>query len=166
MTFLPVPFDPTQITSKTNRSNPRPGDNSHALAAAARPPHIVSVTGSVAHTLKAEGADASEDGTGRGTPIIAHCLTAHSAKGGDPTTDNYAVQNTRVRRLTPRECERLQGFPDDYTLIPILKTKRNGVHKHWASDSARYKAVGNSMAVPCMRWLGERIEAVDALEAA
>lgn len=51
-----------------------------------------------------------------------------------------------VRRLTPRECERLQGFPDDYTLIP------------GASDSARYKALGNSMAVPVMRWIGERIQ--------
>ena len=50
-----------------------------------------------------------------------------------------------VRRLTPRECERLQGFPDDYTLIP------------GASDSGRYKALGNSMAVPVMRWIGARI---------
>jgi DNA (cytosine-5)-methyltransferase 1 len=51
-----------------------------------------------------------------------------------------------VRRLTPTECERLQGFPDGYTDIP------------GASDSARYKALGNSMAVPVMRWIGERIE--------
>ena len=57
-----------------------------------------------------------------------------------------------VRRLTPRECERLQGFPDDYTRISA-KT----------ADGPRYKALGNSMAVPVMRWIGERIEAVDAL---
>jgi len=50
-----------------------------------------------------------------------------------------------VRRLTPTECERLQGFPDGYTALP------------GASDSARYKALGNSMAVPVMRWLGERL---------
>jgi DNA (cytosine-5)-methyltransferase 1 len=52
-----------------------------------------------------------------------------------------------ARRLTPRECERLQSFPDDYTLIP-----GNG------ADGQRYKALGNSMAVPVMRWIGQRIE--------
>lgn len=57
----------------------------------------------------------------------------------------------QVRRLTPRECERLQGFPDDWTLIPV-KGKP-------AADGPRYKAIGNSMAVPCMRWIGERIDA-------
>jgi DNA (cytosine-5)-methyltransferase 1 len=54
-----------------------------------------------------------------------------------------------VRRLTPRECERLQGFPDDYTLIPFRGKP--------AADGPRYKALGNSMAVPVIRWLGERI---------
>ena len=60
-----------------------------------------------------------------------------------------------VRRLTPRECERLQGFPDDYTLISYRGKP--------ASDSVRYKALGNSMAVPVMRWIGERIAMVDLL---
>ena len=60
-----------------------------------------------------------------------------------------------VRRLTPREFERLQGFPDDYTLIPF-KGKP-------ATDTHRYKALGNSMAVPVMRWIGERIATVDAI---
>jgi DNA (cytosine-5)-methyltransferase 1 len=55
--------------------------------------------------------------------------------------------NMRVRRLTPIECERLQGFPDNYTNTPT------------SSDTVRYKALGNSMAVPVMRWIGERIEA-------
>ena len=55
-----------------------------------------------------------------------------------------------VRRLTPTECERLQGFPDDYTQIPWGK-------KPEAPDSLRYKALGNSMAVPVMKWIGERI---------
>jgi DNA (cytosine-5)-methyltransferase 1 len=54
-----------------------------------------------------------------------------------------------LRRLTPQECERLQGFPDDYTLV-IYNGKL-------ATDGPRYKAVGNSMAVPVMRWIGERI---------
>jgi DNA (cytosine-5)-methyltransferase 1 len=57
-----------------------------------------------------------------------------------------------VRRLTPREYERLQGFPDDYTLVAYRGKP--------AADGPRYRALGNSMAVPCMRWLGERIDAV------
>lgn len=195
----------------------------------------------IAHTLRGEGFDASEDGTGRGTPLVPvafDCkgtevqfltdgthpplrsmghLNSHSNAGGhaavavafnlrgredgaqpeiDP--DNLAsirvpsyafAQNTRdevrlqggdgeiagalaadpgmkqttyvapggmaVRRLTPRECERLQGFPDDYTLVPHRGKP--------AADGPRYKALGNSMAVPVMRWIGERIAAVEAI---
>ena len=61
----------------------------------------------------------------------------------------------QVRRLTSVECERLQGFPDNYTNIPWRK-------KPEAPDGPRYKALGNSMAVPCMRWIGERIAEVDS----
>ena len=68
-------------------------------------------------------------------------------------TDN--ITSLGVRRLTPRECERLQGFPDDYTLVP----HRNKP----AADGPRYKALGNSMAVPVMRWIGERIQMVENL---
>jgi DNA (cytosine-5)-methyltransferase 1 len=57
----------------------------------------------------------------------------------------FIHQHMAVRRLTPRECERLQGFPDDYTAIPK------------AADGPRYKALGNSMAVPVMAWIGKRI---------
>ena len=63
-----------------------------------------------------------------------------------------------VRRLTPRECERLQGFPDDWTLVPY-----RGRQPEECPDSPRYKAVGNSMAVPVMRWIGERIMEVDEI---
>lgn len=200
----------------------------------------------VTHSLRADGFDASEDGTGRGTPLVpvAHVETlptmraaasqegpGHGARSGD-TKDEYIVpmtlavrgrddesrfefrqdglanailtpnggragigvgavafqQNTRdelryiggdgqiagalaaeagmkqqnyiqqllsVRRLTPRECERLQGFPDDYTLIPTRGKP--------AADGPRYKALGNSMAVPCMRFIGERIELINKL---
>ena len=73
----------------------------------------------------------------------------------DAQPDVFAHNLETVRRLTPRECERLQGFPDDYTLIPYGKKP--------ASDGPRYKALGNSMAVPVMKWIGERIEAVDLL---
>lgn len=68
------------------------------------------------------------------------------------------VAATVVRRLTPRECERLQGFPDDYTAIPW-----RGKTADQCPDGPRYKALGNSMAVPVMRWIGERIAIVDAL---
>lgn len=67
------------------------------------------------------------------------------------TTDRHAVATqARVRKLTPKECLRLQGFPDDWF---------DGVEGY--SDTAAYKAIGNSMAVPCMRWIGERIQEVE-----
>lgn len=140
----------------------------------------------VAHTLRGEGFDASEDGTGRGTPLVpvafgwqnspsqgdsvskhvsptldksktpavAHTLTACGGQGGRDKLP-VTAQGSAVRRLTPRECERLQGFPDDYTLIP-WRGKPAGL----CPDGPRYKALGNSMAVPVMRWIGERIEQV------
>ncbi len=175
----------------------------------------------LAHSLRGEGFDASEDGTGRGTPLVAAPLTAGSSKDSNAPgrrreddenlvafaqnqrdevrlmdkagalaaepgmkQQTYVMQeraecenpvagpdgagyregsaytleargrpqsvahNMAVRRLTPLECERLQGFPDGYTNIP------------GASDSGRYKALGNSMAVPVMRWIGERMARV------
>ena len=66
-----------------------------------------------------------------------------------------AMTGAAVRRLTPKECERLQGFPDNYTLAEYRGKP--------ASDGPRYKALGNSMAVPCMRWIGERIALVEQL---
>lgn len=69
--------------------------------------------------------------------------------------ENHVVNNIKIRRLTPRECERLQGFPDDYTLIPY-KGKPAG-------DSLRYHALGNSWAVPVVRWIGQRI--IEVMEA-
>jgi DNA (cytosine-5)-methyltransferase 1 len=65
---------------------------------------------------------------------------------------NYIQKSLNVRRLTPTECERLQGFPDGYTNI-----------KDKCPDGPRYKALGNSMAVPVMKWIGERIKTVDSL---
>ena len=68
---------------------------------------------------------------------------------------SYLRLNSAVRRLTPRECERLQGFPDDWTDVPYRGKS--------AADGPRYKALGNSMAVPCMAWLGQRIQMVEEL---
>ena len=167
----------------------------------------------VAHSLRAAGHDASEDGTGRGTPIVpidmrqasrGERMTNNRREGssggapgtgigepGDPcptladshtpavaftqnqagdvltgavcpsmgTNQNATGRNTPkvygsgVRRLTPRECERLQGFPDDYTLIPYRNKP--------AADAPRYKALGNSMAVNVMSWIGQRIAMAD-----
>lgn len=84
--------------------------------------------------------------------------TAGSLKraGGKPGQGYPAAMVAmQVRRLTPRECERLQGFPDDYTLIPYRGKP--------AADGPRYKALGNSMAVPVVRWIGQRIARVDEL---
>ena len=76
--------------------------------------------------------------------------------GGKPGQGKPTVrQGLSVRRLTPRECERLQGFPDDYTMISY----RNKPAEN-CPDGPRYKALGNSMAVPVMRWIGQRIESV------
>jgi DNA (cytosine-5)-methyltransferase 1 len=102
----------------------------------------------VAHTLKAEGFDASEDGTGRGTPIVPVAFDTMQI-ASPPITTPYAV-----RRLTPRECERLQGFPDDFTNVPWRG-------KPSAPDGRRYKSLGNSMAANVMGWIGERIELVE-----
>ncbi|WP_321377037.1 DNA cytosine methyltransferase [Trichococcus shcherbakoviae] len=92
-----------------------------------------------------------------GVPFIFQTRVGRNGRGqpkeiaGEP----HVAGSFGVRRLTPRECERLQGFPDDYTLIDF-----NGKP---AADSPRYKALGNSMAVPVMRWIGERIVKVNGI---
>jgi len=226
---------------------PSTGDISHCLNAGGMGRQNYETETLIAHSLRAEGFDASEDGTGRGTPLVpvaiqsvntprekkqngigvnsdgtmysltardqhAICFTAkdhggdalddcsptlraggHSgshANGGvmpavafnitpsNSNKDYNARQSERaqaltaggnrpsarggdliagsaVRRLTPRECERCQGFPDDYTLVPYRGKP--------AADGPRYKSLGNSMAVPVMRWIGERIQMVEAI---
>ncbi len=206
-----VAYDPNQVTSATNRSNPKPGDPCHTLPAKGDAPMVVlddpalafsskgdggdagalsptvraaghsdshanagcppavCVTGSVTHALKAEGADASEDGTGRGNPITLR-------------------DGLTVRRLTPRECERLQGYPDDHTLVPfksrVAKDDALALFGYWgpelmgrilgkqpadvtvadasllAADGPRYRAIGNGWAMPVFRWVGARIQQV------
>jgi DNA (cytosine-5)-methyltransferase 1 len=77
----------------------------------------------------------------------------------DSTKPWNVAQNMQVRRLTPVECERLQGFPDNYTRIPW-----RGKAPENCPDGPRYKALGNSFAVPVVKWLGERIQIVDELQ--
>jgi DNA (cytosine-5)-methyltransferase 1 len=82
---------------------------------------------------------------------VAPTLPASDGGNRTPTLLNGMA----VRRLTPKECERLQGFPDDYTAIPWRGKE--------APDGPRYKALGNSMAVPVMRWIGKRIQQVEKI---
>jgi len=87
----------------------------------------------------------------------AYQRTEHDATWPLGASDGRKVEvgvrdGMAVRRLTPRECERLQGFPDDYTAIEYRKKP--------AADGPRYKALGNSMAVPVMAWIGKRIAAL------
>jgi DNA (cytosine-5)-methyltransferase 1 len=88
---------------------------------------------------------------GGAMPETDDLASLRAASGG--SSRSY-VADIAVRRLTPREGERLQGFPDDYTLVPYRGKP--------AFDGPRYKALGNSMAVPVMRWIGERVDAVSA----
>lgn len=84
---------------------------------------------------------------------LTGAIPAHtSGKQVNGVSDGYIV-----RRLTPRECERLQGMPDDHTKVPY-----RGRTADECPDTPRYRAIGNSMAVPVMRWLGERIAKADA----
>ena len=103
-------------------------------------------------------------------PAVVQCVAPTITAGNNPSRSPQSAEVTQqvaavhaasmtVRRLTPRECERLQGFPDDYTLIPWRKKAAND-----CPDGPRYKALGNSMAVNCMEWIGERIAAVEAGE--
>jgi DNA (cytosine-5)-methyltransferase 1 len=130
----PIPFDTTQITSPYNYSNPQSGDPCHPLATGAHPPAIVQPIG----LDEEQNAMVNAFGT----------LKARTEGGGFEGT--VMQTDMAVRRLTPTECERLQGFPDGYTDI-----QPNGKP---TPDGPRYKALGNSMAVPVMKWIGERIE--------
>ena len=92
------------------------------------------------------------------SPLLRTCPTLQvPSKSGGGQPHAVAVASA-VRRLTPVECERLQGFPDNFTAIPW---KKQGPEQ--CPDGPRYKALGNSMAVPVMRWIGERIQVVDDL---
>ena len=117
---------------------------------------------------------------GRGAPdVVAPPLKAQSGTTGRGDAAPLLASWVAVRRLTPRECERLQGFPDDWTLVPGYSGKLKpyeivemaeylGISIERATqygatpDGPRYKAIGNSMAVPVMRWIGARIDYVDA----
>jgi len=94
-------------------------------------------------------------------PILAPTLTASNDPSRSPQSTEVTNQvaavhsvSMAVRRLTPIECERLQGFPDNYTEIPWRKKPADQ-----CPDGPRYKALGNSWAVPVVHWIGKRIQA-------
>lgn len=199
--MVPLAFDTTNITSASNYSNLRAGDPCHPLAAGAHAPAIAfsckdhgGDAGDVAPTLRAMGHGTSHANAGGqvavamgvtihgtdGTQTVAsysetaQCLRARIPGGVENSSRTVVHHGTAVRRLTPRECERLQGFPDDWTLIPVTVRKKITAERFaylretypdltataallLARDGPRYKAIGNSWAVPCARWVGERI---------
>jgi DNA (cytosine-5)-methyltransferase 1 len=201
-----IAFDTTQVTSKANRSNPRPGDPCHPLAAGAHAPAIAHCLNAhpsrridgesetfvvtppltrnpygdhesregllIAHTIGTRYS-ADEDGTGRGTPLVpvafgwqnspSQGASASASASVTPTLDKSKTPGISdrggfVRRLLPVECERLQGFPDQWTAVTYRGKP--------AADGPRYKALGNSMAVPVLAWLLDRIRRVDAIKLA
>jgi DNA (cytosine-5)-methyltransferase 1 len=143
------------------RQDPDSGPVAPPLDTFANSVGVACVTGDRTHALTAEGHDASEDGTGRGAPLVG---------------DGYAV-----RRITPVEAERLQGFPDGHTAIPWRGRVVDAATAEWlsrhcgpdiriepapagsgfitdaATDGRRFKALGNSQAVPNIAWILRRI---------
>ena len=106
----------------------------------------------------------NSNASGRNTPMVAFPanMSATQRASTEDVACNLQARNPtavasalQVRRLTPIECERLQGFPDNYTNVPHRGKP--------AADGPRYKSLGNSMAVPVMRWIGERIQMVDLI---
>lgn len=164
-----VAFDTTQITSPANVSNPKPGDPCHPLAAGAHAPAIAFDSRqdpvSSEEVFGALGC-ASPQAQAVAYAIQAGALRVNPASGPDglgvQPEHAYTLEaraevqavatSTKVRRLTPEECEALQGFPRGYTAIPWRKKPASE-----CPDGPRYRALGNSWAVPCARWIGSRI---------
>ena len=119
------------------------------------------VTGTLspgAHAGSYNGQDAYNDMLVCGaTPDVAHTLRAKANCAYREDAETYPVQNMVVRRLTPMECERLQGFPDGWTDIGEWMDSKGKRHKD--ADSPRYKALGNSIALPFWNFLAKRISA-------
>ena len=144
-----VAFDTTQVTSAANYSNPKPGDPCHPIASGGHPPAVAfNIYGGSKRKDRPTGGFYFEPAD--------QSKSLDTFRGLDPTCSQggtCVATSMQVRRLTPTECERLQGFPDSHTCIPW-----RGKDAEDCQDGPRYKALGNSMAVPVMRWIGERIQ--------
>jgi len=152
------PDDPTLVQTLSAHMGTG-GDNVPPVWCAADAGANSAVGRDVAPTLTAHEANSAsyvlrmrsgKEGGGKGA-LVQDDVSMTLATGNDQT---LFPPSGLIRRLTPTECERLQGFPDGWTDIPW----RGRDH---AQDSPRYKALGNSMAVPVMRWIGERIAAAE-----
>jgi DNA (cytosine-5)-methyltransferase 1 len=159
-----IVFDTTQITSAANKSNPQPGDPCHTLAKGAHAPAVCFESrfarngrGAPSELVPPLKAQSGETGNGDAAPLVAFSLNGNSGRMQVEAT--YVPTSMAVRRLMPIECERLQGFPDNFTLILGYRSDRTGEFggNRGVADGPRYRALGNSMAVPVMRWIGERI---------
>ena len=137
-----LPFDTTQITSPQNGNNPHYGDPCHPLAAGAHAP-------SIATCMTPLDNQASRCFSENG---IMQSLASRENAGQNQQS---VLTASTVRRLTPLECERLQGYPDGWTDIGEWADS-NG-KKHGEADSPRYKALGNSIALPFWQWMARRI---------
>jgi DNA (cytosine-5)-methyltransferase 1 len=127
-------FDTTQITSPQSRSHPKPGDPCHPLAAAAHAPAIA---------FQPKASVTQSMSIGETCPTIG------------TTKEPGVYTRMAIRRLTPTECERLQNFPDNFTLVPY--------RRKLAKDGPRYRAIGNSMCTSVMSWIGKRIQLVEEI---
>jgi DNA (cytosine-5)-methyltransferase 1 len=154
--------------------DPINGDVSPAIGRTTDGMGVICTTGDITHALTHEGADASEDGTGRGTPIVARMVAygeytedgmagAIKARDYKDATDLVYAKQGRPRRLTPKECERLMSWPDQWT---ATGRKDDGT-EYALSDTARYRLCGNGVGSVCAEWIGRRlVEAVTAQGAA
>ena len=136
--------DATDLIVVNGRQHPTVSDKAHTLDCHhSGSTNVVCINGNIIN----KNPEGTSGGNGTGTiqDGTSYTLTA---------TDSHAVSDgLQLRRLTPTECERLQGFPDNHTLIPW-----RGKPAADCPDSPRYKAIGNSMAVPVMRWIGRKIK--------
>lgn len=132
----------------TLRSHPRPGSNSTG-AIVAQALAVRGRDGGAQLEIGPEGVYNALRASSR-TPLIAIAATGDTTHA--LTSEGADASETSVRRLTPVECERLQGFPDGWTLTSNGKPQ---------ADSARYRQMGNAVAVPCVEWIVRRILAVE-----
>ena len=135
-------FDPAQITSPVNRSRPAPGKPCHTLTY-----RMGTGGGNVPIMFRQQNFGSYDRDNVAGT--------CKARDGKDGTTNLVAREDMTVRRLTPLECERLQGFPDGWTDIGDWQDSKG--KKRQTTDSARYKALGNSIALPPWKWVLKRL---------
>jgi len=151
----PVPYDLYQVTAPVNRQNRAPGDPCHTLARD-NAAHAAIVQKPMAFSVCPDHCGGDKSGQDFAFVNVVDVSRTLDCTGADVSRKQGGIgiaTAMQVRRLTPVEYERLQGFPDNYTAIPW----RNKTASE-CPDGPRYKALGNSMAVPVMRWIGQQLD--------